>query len=104
MPPATSSPVVNSNESPGRKNPISKPDSANTIARIPISPNVEMSHCGSNNDIVGFSQLEVMSGGVTTVGRGIGRDVLWLLPPRLSSNVPTPQRPLGRAIVFAHAP
>jgi len=33
-------PAVNSSESPGRKDPISSPDSAKTIARMPSTPKV----------------------------------------------------------------
>jgi hypothetical protein len=43
-PPATRSPVVNRSESPGRKNPIRRPVSANTMIKMPIRPKVEISH------------------------------------------------------------
>ena len=43
------SPAVNSSESPGRKNPMSSPDSANTMRKTPIIPNFSMSAPGSSS-------------------------------------------------------
>ena len=47
--PAATMPAVNSSESPGRKNPISRPDSAKTIAKMRSRPPLEISFSGSMN-------------------------------------------------------
>ena len=44
---AAKSPAVNSSESPGRKNPMSSPDSAKMMRISPIVPNERISCCGS---------------------------------------------------------
>jgi len=41
-----SSPAVKSNESPGRKNPTSNPDSAKTMANRPIVPKASIRDSG----------------------------------------------------------
>ncbi len=44
--PEARNPAVNRSASPGRKNPIRRPDSANTIAKIPRSPKVSIRSSG----------------------------------------------------------
>jgi hypothetical protein len=43
-------PAVNKRESPGRKKPKNKPDSAKTIPYTPMSPNVSTRNCGLRKD------------------------------------------------------
>jgi hypothetical protein len=58
VPWAAKSPAVNKSESPGRKNPIRRPDSANTIRKRPMVPNVTRSCWGSRSTAVRVSALE----------------------------------------------
>jgi hypothetical protein len=46
VPRAARTPAVNSSESPGRKKPKNRPDSAKTVRMIPSVPNVSMSRSG----------------------------------------------------------
>src|ERR687889_495974 len=88
-----SRPVVNSNESPGRTNPINRPDSANTAARIPISPKVEISHSALRT----FTRHGPFGFGMRSCGRGqraVGTLARTLWPTTaLTLNAPEPKRP-----------
>src|SRR3954453_14077374 len=72
LPSETSSPVVNRSESPGRKKPINRPDSAKTITRMPMRPKVEISLSGSKKD---GPRARVFTARASWSGRGKASEV-----------------------------
>ena len=58
--PAATIPAMNSSESPGRKNPISRPDSANTISSRRAKPPALSSSAGSSTEAA--SNIDVTAG------------------------------------------